>query len=193
MKARTRRAISNKRKTQKKGRVQELYYTKEEYDSNNGMMTSIWGPPTWHLLHCISFNYPVHPTEEQKAQYKDFVLSLQNVLPCGKCRKNLKSNLAKLPLRDQDMESRETFSKYIFKLHETVNTMLHKHSGLSYDIVRDRYEHFRARCANTNSSGGSRKKNRSSKELGCTVPFYGKKQKCVMRIVDHSKKCKTFL
>jgi hypothetical protein len=25
------------------------------------------------------------------------------------------------------------------------------------------------------------------------VPYYGKKQKCVMRIVDHNKKCKTFM
>lgn len=189
MSATTRRSYhsgnSRKRKTIKH---RESFYTKEEYDSNNGMMTSIWGPPTWHLLHCLSFNYPVNPTQEQKQHYKNFVLSLQNILPCGKCRKNLKANLTKLPLLETDLESRETFSKYVFKLHETVNKMLHKTSGLSYEIVRDRYEHFRARCANGNHTGGKK-----PSEIGCTIPFYGKKQKCVMRIVDHNKKCKTFL
>ena len=80
------------------------------------------------------------------------------------------------------MASRDTFSKYIYDLHEVINTMLGKKSGLSYEIVRDRYEHFRARCgANL------------TQEKGCVVPFYGKKQKCVMRIVDHNKKCKTFM
>ena len=32
-------------------------------------------------------------TEEQKKEYRNYVLSLQNVLPCGACRKNLKTNL----------------------------------------------------------------------------------------------------
>jgi Erv1 / Alr family len=166
----------------------ETFYTKEDYESNNGMMTSIWGPPTWHLLHCISFNYPVNPSQEQKEQYHKFIMDLQHVLPCGKCRKNLSKNFKKVPLRDQDLESRDTFSKYIFKLHEVVNTMLGKTSGLTYETVRDRYEHFRARC-NQMKAGASNTK----KELGCTVPFYGKKKKCIMRIVDHEQKCKTFL
>ena len=44
------------------------------------------------------------------------------------------------------MKSRDTFSRYIYKLHETVNKLLGKKSGLSYCDVRERYEHFRSRC-----------------------------------------------
>lgn len=164
----------------------EIRYNKDDYDSNNGMMTSIWGPPTWHFLHCISFNYPVNPTNEDKNHYKSFILSFKHTLPCGKCRKNLTKNLQKLPLENKHMESRETFSKYIFELHEVINTMLGKKSGLTYEIVRDRYEHFRAKCQPS-------PKLNNHQEKGCVVPFYGKKQKCVMRIVDHNKKCKTFM
>jgi hypothetical protein len=29
-------------------------------------MTSVWGSPMWHVLHTISFNYPIKPTKEQK-------------------------------------------------------------------------------------------------------------------------------
>ena len=179
------------------------------------MLTTIWGPATWHLLHCISFNYPVHPTDTQKQQYRQFVLSLKHVIPCGKCRKNLTKNFAALPLEDRHMASRETFSKYIYDLHEVVNRMLHKTSGLSYDQVRNTYEHFRARCAassdptpgpnphRTPSMGqsktgqsktakGGRKTKKASTEKGCVVPFNGKKTKCVLRIVPQSNKCKTF-
>jgi len=52
------------------------------------------------MLHTISFNYPVNPTKEQKKQYMDYVLSLQNVLPCGACRKNLKTNLRHFPFKN---------------------------------------------------------------------------------------------
>jgi hypothetical protein len=66
----------------------------------------------------------------------------------------------------KEMETRETFSKYVFNLHEVINTMLKKKSGLTYEKVRDTYEHFRARCT---------QKILKLKEKGCVVPFYGKK------------------
>ena len=57
------------------------------------MMTSIWGPPLWHYLHTLSFNYPINPTLENKKYYKQFILNLQFTLPCKHCRENLKKNL----------------------------------------------------------------------------------------------------
>ena len=45
------------------------------------------------------------------------------------------------------MKNRETFSKFVYNLHEHINGMLGKHSGLSYEDVRERYEHFRSRCS----------------------------------------------
>jgi Erv1 / Alr family len=159
-----------------------IKFDKEDYDSNNGMMTSIWGPPTWHFLHCISFNYPVKPTLKQKQDYMSFIKSLRNVLPCGKCRENLATNLEKLPLTMAAMESRDTFSRYIYKLHKTVNTMLGKPTKITYEQARDRYEHFRARCA-----GDSRIRD----EKGCVIPYYGKKRKCVMQIVPTENRCQT--
>jgi hypothetical protein len=169
------------------------------------MLTTVWGPGIWHYLHTMSFNYPTHPTPEDKKHYREFILQLQYVLPCGKCRKNLKQNFKKLPLTQSDMESRETFSKYIYRLHELVNDILHKKSGLSYDMVRERYEHFRARCVRTPelrssvlSRDGLRLKNNSISssqkiisEKGCTEPLYGEKSKCVLKIVPAKTKCKT--
>ena len=158
------------------------------------MMTSVWGAPMWHYLHTMSFNYPVEPTIQNKKHYRDFVLNLRNVLPCKYCRINLANNLKKKPLMMCHMKSRETFSRYIYELHETVNRMLNKKSNLTYCDVRERYEHFRSRCTDEKPKVFTFKKTttRRKKEKGCTEPLYGKKAKCVINIVPQEDKTATF-
>jgi hypothetical protein len=172
-------------------------FKEEDYKSNDGMLTTVWGPSMWHSLHTMSFNYPVKPTVQQKKQYREFILNLQYVLPCGKCRKNLKKNFKKLPLSLSDMESRSTFSLYMYRLHELINKMLHKNSGLTFEDVRERYEHFRSRCTKSLAEISKKRENPKKKlekaeEKGCTEPLYGEKAKCILQIVPQSKKCKTF-
>jgi hypothetical protein len=142
----------------------------------------------------MSFNYPVNPTIEEKHNYRNFVLSLQNVLPCKYCRINLKTNFKQFPLNISNMTNRETFSKYIYQLHELVNKMLHKKSNLSYCDVRERYEHFRSRCNDEKPKIFKFKKIslKNTKEKGCTDPLYGKKTKCIINIVPQDNKMETF-
>ena len=164
-------------------------FTKDHYSSNDGMMTSVWGPIIWFSLHTISFNYPVKPDLETKRKYREYILSLQNVLPCKHCRDNLKKNFEKLPLTMSHMKNRETFSRYIYDLHELVNKMLNKNSNLCYEDVRDIYENFRSRCLVEKKRSCKKK---SKKHMGCTEPFYGKKSKCVIKIVPKEYVCETF-
>jgi len=180
-------------KTKKFIKISDVY-SKDDYESNDGMLTTVWGPGIWHYLHTMSFNYPVHPTPQDKEHYRNFILELQFVLPCGKCRKNLKKNFKRLPLTIDVMGSRDKFSKYVYELHEVVNTMLGKKSGLTYEDVRERYEHFRARCAksyNKTKKLKPAKKIKFIKEKGCTVPLYGEKAKCILKIVPQDTKCET--
>jgi len=158
-------------------------YTEEEYNSGDGMLTTVWGPSIWHFLHTMSFNYPNEPTKDQKKYYRNFILTLEHILPCKYCRINLKNNLKLLPLKFEHMKNRYTYSKYIYDLHEHINKMLKKISGLSYNDVRERYEHFRSRCNIFKII---------KKEKGCTESLYGEKSKCVIKIVPQSKKCQTF-
>jgi hypothetical protein len=182
-----------------KTRKNSAVYDSSDYNSNDGMLTSVWGPALWHYLHTMSFNYPVTPLAQDKKKYREFVLNLQYVLPCGKCRKNLKKNLASHPLIMTHMESRSTFSKYIFDLHEIINKMLNKTSGLTYDKVRERYEHFRARCATEKNiappasikAGANTRRRKKKDEKGCVVPLYGKKARCLIQIVPFENKTKT--
>ena len=178
----------SKQKT-RKNRV----FTRKHYVSNDGMLTTVWGPSTWHLLHTMSFNYPMQPTCDEKRHYRDFVLNLQNVLPCGKCRKNLKKNFKTLPLQWRRMANRNTFSQYIYRLHELVNKMLGKKSGLSYLDVRERYEHFRSRCTKSLEELKKEHEDLMKKgEKGCTEPLYGEKSKCILKIVPHDTPTETF-
>ena len=172
-------------------------FNKEHYNSGDGMLTSVWGPPLWHYLHTMSFNYPVKPSRADKKHYKNFILSLQYVLPCRYCRENLTKNLKALPLTKKDMRNRTAFSKWVFKLHELINTMLGKKSGLRYCDVRERYEHFRSRCTtekkfSTRKVEAAVKLTRKKKEKGCTEPLYGHKSKCIVKIVPKSVRGKSF-
>jgi hypothetical protein len=169
-------------------------YKKSDYSSGDGMLTTVWGPAMWHYLHTMSFNYPVEPTQENKKNYRDFVLNLRNVLPCKYCRINLTNNLKKKPLLMCHMKSRATFSRYVYELHELINKMLGKKTHLTYCDVRERYEHFRSRCTEEKPKIFLFKKTqtRKKKENGCTEPLYGKKSKCVINIVPQEDKVATF-
>lgn len=178
-------------------------FSQKDYDSDSGMLTDIWGACQWHVLHTMSFNYPTKPSPDQKRWYRAHIDNLVHVLPCGKCRKNLVNNLRKLPLLQKHMESRATFSRYIYDLHEVVNAMLHKSSGLTYEQVRDRYEQFRSRCTLTPHEEKEKENaiqknqtviagNPKKPESGCTEPLVGEKQKCVLNIVPKTKKCAAF-
>jgi hypothetical protein len=183
---------SRQNKTNKTNKTKKTF-KKKDFNAPDGFLTSIWGPALWHALHTISFNYPTNPTDSDKKNYREFMLSLVNVLPCKYCRENLINNYKEYPLTMECMENRNKFSRYVYKLHETVNKLLGKKSGLSYCDVRERYEHFRARCTEENPKLFNFKKTRKNKrEKGCTEPLYGKKAKCVIKIVPNEEKCKTF-
>jgi hypothetical protein len=185
-------------KTRKNRKNRKYIYSEKEYNSGDGMLTSVWGPAMWHYLHAMSFNYPVEPSENDKRNYRDFVMKLKYVLPCKYCRINLKKNLKSKPLTICHMKNRETFSRYIYELHELVNQMLNKESNLTYEDVRERYEHFRSRCTDDKAKRVLSKQSpkttrrKRKKESGCTEPLYGKKSKCIINIVPQEIKTPTF-
>ena len=160
-------------------------FTQEHFNSGDGMITSVWGPPLWHTLHTMSFNYPTAPDRNTRTQYYRFMRSLEHVLPCRYCRDNYGNNLGDLAFGKQHLRNRATFSRFVFDLHEHVNRMLGKPpSGLTYEKVRERYENFRSRCVQPVPAPDT--------EKGCTEPLYGTKSKCIMRIVPKESEHRTF-
>jgi len=190
---------TKKRRKSRKNKTKKVY-DKDDFASGDGMLTSVWGPSLWHYLHTMSFNYPVKPTRDDKKHYKQFIMNLRNVLPCKYCRLNLRKNLKDLPLKAKDLKNRHNFSLWMFKLHEHINKMLGKKSGLTFKQVRERYEHFRSRCTIDVDKKTKmikikpikNKTRKKKKEKGCVEPLYGKKSKCVIKIVPKDKKVPTF-
>jgi hypothetical protein len=187
-------SIISRKNRNTNNKTKKRTFSKKDFLSGDGMMTKIWGPAMWHYLHTMSFNYPVNPTNGDKKNYRDFIINLKNVLPCKYCRINLSNNFKKKPIQMCHMKSRDTFSRYIYELHETVNKMLNKKSNLTYCEVRERYEHFRSRCTNEKPKVFTFKKTTTLKkrEKGCTEPLYGKKSKCVINIVPQEDRTATF-
>ena len=86
---------------------------------------SDWGPQAWSFIHYIALSYPDNPTEEDKNNYKDFYINLQNVLPCPKCASNYKDNLERIPIDTSLVGNKELF-KWTIDIHNMVNNELGK-------------------------------------------------------------------
>jgi len=184
-------------------------FTTDDYNSSDGFQTPVWGPLLWNFLHMVSLNY--RPEKEQ--EYRNFLQSLQKVLPCLHCRTNFSKNSTKaIHIMEQlpkgklsaggspyqinsgtDIyKSRAHFARYMWQLHHEVNTMLGKDTTNepSFEKIRDQYETFRSRCL-TKEEIEMRKA-----EAGCTAPIYGAdaKAKCqiafVPRVGDGNKAVK---
>jgi len=171
---------TNADKCQVKG--SDYIFTDEDYSSNNGFATFIWGPCMWTFLHMMSFNYPVEPTEADKKHYMGFVKSLQYVLPCGMCRENFAKNIREkdTKLTKAVFKNRETLSRYFNKLHNKINQQIGKNKDVKYEDCRDFYEQFRARCTKPKKKGV---------HGGCTEPYHrGIKSRTVLRIIPRDSK-----
>lgn len=181
----------------KKAMPADKTFGESDYASNDGMLTSVWGPPLWHALHTISFNYPARPDRATRRKYYRFMRSLGDVLPCRYCRENYTGNVQALNFGPHHFKNRDTFSRYVYNLHEHVNTMLGKTSHLTYEKVRRRYENFRSRCLADPTqaacaAGAPAPAPDAPVEKGCTEPLHGTKSKCIMRIVPKESTHRTF-
>jgi hypothetical protein len=91
-----------------------------------------WGPHGWKFLHYISLSYPENPTLKQKEDYRNFFISIKNVLPCHICSKHYEENIKKLPLTSDIMNDKNKLIKWVIDIHNIVNESKGKEK-LSYE------------------------------------------------------------
>lgn len=117
-------------------------------NKNNGLITKIWGKPGWIFTHAITFGYPDNPSETQKRQYKNFFISLGNVLPCKFCRESYQKFITtgNTELTDKVLENRASLTLWYYNVHQKVNDKLEIDYMTTYEDVINQYESFRARC-----------------------------------------------
>lgn len=131
---------------------------------NNGFSSYLWGSCLWYILEMISFNYPIHPTPEDKQHYYNFIHSLQFVLPCYKCRHNMQIYLPRSGL-EENLENRKDFSRWMYNFRFHVSRQIKKKMGKTYATSEKFYNRLRARDGE--EFGGERK------------------QRCIVKLVSY--------
>jgi hypothetical protein len=133
------------------------------------MDTRIWGPHAWEFLHTITFNYPQHPTAEDKQQVQSFFQHVGPILPCPTCRTHFQNLLQQHPI-EPHLVSRDRLSRWLVDIHNQVNQRLHKPS-LNYEFVKDKYDDMRSTCpaVSTNSASSSSALSDSKHAAKCPV------------------------
>jgi hypothetical protein len=96
--------------------------------------TEFWGPSAWRFIHSMATCY----TPDQKEAFKKFMGTLPQLLPCERCRRNLKKNLVEHPLNEASLADNDSLFLWTYKLHDMVNRELGK-SSPSYESVRAKY------------------------------------------------------
>src|ERR1044071_8282532 len=96
------------------------------------MLPEIWGRYGWYFFHFVTMGYPDNPTIQDKIHYSQYIQNLQYVLPCDKCKNNLKQHLKKYPLTTEALANRTNFVKWGIDLHNIVNYYFGK-PMVSYD------------------------------------------------------------
>lgn len=120
-------------------------------DANNGLITSIWGPPYWDGFHSTTFGYPIQPTPQQQNDYLTYFTYLGKVLPCIFCRNSYEQFITEPDtlLDINTMKSRETLTRWGLNIHNAVNNKLGVDYGETYEELCYKYNSYRAKCTKT--------------------------------------------
>ena len=81
------------------------------------------GWQSWTLLHSIAAYYPDAPTSEDQTRAKQFIESLSHLYPCTHCAEDFREDLKEMPV---ELESRTSFSVWMCRMHNRVNSKIGK-------------------------------------------------------------------
>lgn len=115
------------------------------------MDTRFWGPSGWKLLHAITSQYPIKPTESDKVTYHIFFNTLPVILPCIYCRQSLTNYYDKVPITKRldnntlPLDNRNSLKYWLYTIHNLVNDKLRGQGLIStpnpeFNNIIDKYQ-----------------------------------------------------
>jgi len=100
----------------------------------NNIKPYFWGPHYWKTIFSMCASYPENPDSNFIRTVKEYMISLQILLPCQLCResyikygKQVDTELT----NDNNYSSKDNFIKFIYKLRNKINEKL----GIDYKIT----------------------------------------------------------
>ncbi len=105
---------------------------------NQSKGKDFWGPPIWTTIHTLAAT--LNP--EDAKDFVKFLHSLTKLLPCEKCRKNLKTKLEKVPPEPYLTNNHDAFF-YTYLLHDMANEQITQETGVKKESPNfDEIKHF---------------------------------------------------
>ena len=113
----------------------------------------LWGPHLWYSIHFIALGFPNDASSIDKKNYKNFYISLPNVIPCEECSKHLINSLNQFPI-DNFLLNKDKLFEWTVIIHNEVNKLLNKEIW-SVDRAKLFYNNFNINktttCKTTNN------------------------------------------
>ena len=81
---------------------------------------TFWGPKGWFFIDSIVLSYPDRPKPEDQEIFKNFILSLETILPCEGCRYHFGEFVAVNPLSNEVMADKKKLINWILACHNNV-------------------------------------------------------------------------
>ena len=89
------------------------------------MDPTVWGPHLWMVMHTLSFNYPVNPSQLDKENYYKFFEILTYMIPCIQCRNHYTDFFNKYSIKSS-LKNRDALIVWVLACHNNVNKMTNK-------------------------------------------------------------------
>jgi len=107
------------------------------------MNTKDWGPKAWYFTHTIMANAPKKLNNEQQKHYKEFFLSMKDILPCKYCKESYKQFIIIYPI-DNYLHSGYLLQWWWYNIHNLVNQKLNQ-KGIPFEKVIEKYDNIKAK------------------------------------------------
>jgi len=101
----------------------------------------IWGPHYWFVLHTIALTYPVKANETVRKKYYDFIENLPIFIPIENIGNYFSKLLDKYPVTPY-LDSRESFIKWVYFIHNEVNKELGYEELTLSESLEKYYKHY---------------------------------------------------
>jgi len=88
----------------------------DDYKDVTTIDPKYWGRCGWIFLNSIALTYD----EALKEKYKQFIFSLQYVLPCKKCGYHLRESINKINNIDNILKNKETFINWLLEIRNNI-------------------------------------------------------------------------
>ena len=102
---------------------------------------TVWGPHYWFFLHTVSLTYPEKPNETVRKKYYDFIQNLPLFIPIDNIGNYFSELLDKYPVTPY-LDSRDSFIKWMYFIHNEVNKKLGKNEITLSEALEDYYKNY---------------------------------------------------